>query len=339
MYKHIRLKLIISKIILIFLYAPVLSFRLQAQSAPPPSVFGTSTRIFPSGTKKLSVEYTDKAFPGDAVFIRFTSKGTEPEGIRAELYAASVKKALLTAEAYEIPAAPKASGKEKQYIVLIPLSSWYEPGTFTITLSYKLRGKKETVLSLPLLIQPKEFVSETIQLDGRNTAIKTDTSTVRKQQIERLNTILETIDYDAVYQRGIFSLPVTQKRRTAFFADRRVYAYSNGKTSTGLHYGIDFGVPTGTSVFSCGRGKVVLAENRVSTGYSVVIEHLPGLYSLYYHLSSFNVEEGQIVGRGQKIGLSGSTGLATGPHLHWEVRLLGRAVNPDLFTEVFPIDE
>ena len=65
----------------------------------------------------------------------------------------------------------------------------------------------------------------------------------------------------------------------------------------------------------------------------MVIEHMPGLYSLYYHLDSMNVKVGDMVKAGDMVGLSGSTGLATGPHLHWEVRLNGEAVNPDFFTE------
>ena len=76
-----------------------------------------------------------------------------------------------------------------------------------------------------------------------------------------------------------------------------------------------------------------MAESRISSGLSVVIEHMPGLYSLYYHLDSMNVKVGDMVKSGDKVGLSGSTGLATGPHLHWEVRLNGEAVNPDFFTE------
>ena len=83
-----------------------------------------------------------------------------------------------------------------------------------------------------------------------------------------------------------------------------------------------------TPVRACERGKVVLAADREVTGKTVVIEHLPGLYSLYFHLSSFAVAEGQIVERGQVIALSGSTGLATGPHLHWELRANGDAVDP-----------
>lgn len=73
------------------------------------------------------------------------------------------------------------------------------------------------------------------------------------------------------------------------------------------------------------------------TGWSVVIEHLPGLYSLYYHLKSLNVKENDYVKAGEKIGLSGSTGLATGPHLHWEVRLNMAALKPEFFMQDFTL--
>ena len=83
-----------------------------------------------------------------------------------------------------------------------------------------------------------------------------------------------------------------------------------------------------------------MAENRISTGWSVVIEHLPGVYSLYYHMDSLTVEKGDMVKRGTLIGYSGATGLATGPHLHWEVRVNGNAVNPDFFvSDEFPFFE
>jgi murein DD-endopeptidase MepM/ murein hydrolase activator NlpD len=140
-----------------------------------------------------------------------------------------------------------------------------------------------------------------------------------------------------VYQQGAFSPPTTATRRTSFFGDRRVYAYSNGKSSTTEHYGIDYGVPTGTAVFACAAGKIVMAEDRISTGWSVVIEHLPGLYSLYYHMDSLAVKVNQIVKMGDEIGKSGATGLATGPHLHWEMRLHGNAVSPDFFTGDFSL--
>lgn len=299
-----------------------------SESALPPM-----QNVFPDGNKKLHITYTDKVFPGDAAFIRLALEDGILEKAQALLFVDTNEKVLASAELYEVPPAERG----RLYIALIPLSSWYEPGDFHIKLTYRLRGKKEKALSLPVAMQKKDFVSETVHLDAKNTAIRTNTADEKRQaQIKRLNDILGTVNYSAVYHSGQFGLPVTQTRRTSFFADRRVYAYSNGKSATSLHYGIDFGVPEGTPVFSCGDGKVVLAENRISTGYSVIIEHLPGMYSLYYHLSSYSVKEGDTVKRGEQIGLSGATGLATGPHLHWEVRLLGQAVNPDLFVQYFP---
>jgi murein DD-endopeptidase MepM/ murein hydrolase activator NlpD len=75
---------------------------------------------------------------------------------------------------------------------------------------------------------------------------------------------------------------------------------------------------------------VVLARNRIVTGNSVIIEHLPGVYSLYYHLDSIDAAEGAIVAAGERLGLSGATGLATGPHLHWEIRVSGENTDPDI---------
>ena len=195
------------------------------------------------------------------------------------------------------------------------------------------RCAQEKDVTLPFGIQKKQFVSERIPLDARNTWIRKDTSPERRAQIEKLNNILATVMPQDVYTLKPFALPVDLKRITSSFGNRRVFVYADKKTSTSMHYGIDYGVPTGTPVKACAEGKVVLAENRISTGWSVVIEHLPGLCSLYYHLDSFGVNEGQYVKQGEQIGVSGATGLATGSHLHWEVRLNMEAVNPEFLFE------
>ena len=70
----------------------------------------------------------------------------------------------------------------------------------------------------------------------------------------------------------------------------------------------------------------------------MVIEHLPAVYSLYYHLARLNVALGERVGPGTALGALGSTGLATGPHLHWEVRAAGVAVDPDVLVTTPLVD-
>ena len=142
-----------------------------------------------------------------------------------------------------------------------------------------------------------------------------------------------------VYALGKMKVPTTSTRYTSYFGDRRTYAYTNGKSSTSIHHGNDYGVPTGTPINSCAAGRVVMAEDRISTGYSVVIEHLPGLYSLYYHLSELLVKEGDMIKQGELIGKSGATGLATGPHLHWEMRLNGASVRPEFFLSNFTFEQ
>ncbi|MFJ8105909.1 transglycosylase family protein [Streptomyces sp. NPDC096132] len=98
------------------------------------------------------------------------------------------------------------------------------------------------------------------------------------------------------------------------------YHATGSSWSKGYHTGVDFPVPTGTSVKAVASGTVVSAGWGGSFGYQVVIRHADGRYTQYAHLSAISVRDGQSVGGGQRIGRSGSTGNSTGPHLHFEVR-------------------
>jgi murein DD-endopeptidase MepM/ murein hydrolase activator NlpD len=110
------------------------------------------------------------------------------------------------------------------------------------------------------------------------------------------------------------------------------YRKAGSSWSKGYHTGVDFPVPTGTSVKSVASGSVVSAGWGGSYGYQVVIRHGDGRYSQYAHLSAISVRDGQTVSAGQRIGRSGSTGNSSGPHLHFEVR-----TGPGFGTDVDPI--
>jgi murein DD-endopeptidase MepM/ murein hydrolase activator NlpD len=101
----------------------------------------------------------------------------------------------------------------------------------------------------------------------------------------------------------------------------------NGKASS-PHQGLDFRVPTGTPVAAMNNGTVLLARPLFFEGNFVVLDHGQGLLTLYLHLSEFKVKEGDVVKRGDVIGLSGGTGRATGPHLHVAVRWQGTYLDP-----------
>lgn len=94
------------------------------------------------------------------------------------------------------------------------------------------------------------------------------------------------------------------------------------------HNGTDFAAPTGTPVLSTGDGVVVMARNHPYAGNYVAIQHGSTYVTRYLHLDKILVKKGQKVTRGQRIGLSGATGRVTGPHIHYELIVRGRPVNP-----------
>lgn len=98
---------------------------------------------------------------------------------------------------------------------------------------------------------------------------------------------------------------------------------------TRLHAGGDIGAPAGTPVYAAADGRVIIAEVRGGYGNTVVIDHGASLGTVSAHLSRIDVAVGDQVRRGDQIGLIGSTGLSTGPHLHFETRLRGLPVDPE----------
>ncbi|MGJ5756469.1 LysM domain-containing protein [Streptomyces puniciscabiei] len=110
------------------------------------------------------------------------------------------------------------------------------------------------------------------------------------------------------------------------------YRVAGSHWSKGYHTGVDFLVPTGTSVRAAEAGQVVAAGWGGSYGYQVVIRHADGRYTQYGHLSAISVRTGQNVATGGRIGRSGATGNVTGPHLHFEVR-----TGPGFGTDIDPL--
>ncbi len=111
---------------------------------------------------------------------------------------------------------------------------------------------------------------------------------------------------------------------TDVFGSRRSY---NGGPATGSHSGVDFGAGAGAPVQAAASGRVALARRLPVRGNGIVIDHGAGVFTGYFHLSAIMVQPGQEVRVGETIGAVGSTGLATGPHLHWEVVVGGYHVN------------
>jgi murein DD-endopeptidase MepM/ murein hydrolase activator NlpD len=120
---------------------------------------------------------------------------------------------------------------------------------------------------------------------------------------------------------------------TGAFGSKRIL---NGQPRN-QHSGEDIAAPMGTPVKAANAGVVRMAEDHFFSGTSVIVDHGLGLFTMYFHLETAAVSEGQIVERGQVLGTVGKSGRASGPHLHWAAWLNGSRVNPFALTKL-PLD-
>ncbi len=305
------------------------------------------TALYQEEDCTVHIIYNDILTPGNPIFVRIRIE--TPKNIKtstefeknAVLRLLKNEKSIEKVDFYRTNKEFKKNKKTQSTELMAALGStlWLTDNKYSLKITFNYAENEEREILLPLTFKNRKWNEEKLYLDAVNTAIKTDNSTARQEQINKLNDILYTANTENVFSTEKYICPTTSTRYTSWFGDRRIYIYSNGKSSTSLHYGNDYGIPEGSEVRACASGKVVLAEWRNSTGWSIVIEHLPGLYSLYYHLSEMLVKEGDMVSQNDLIAKSGSTGLATGPHLHWEMRLNGNALYPEFFFDNYSFED
>ncbi len=137
----------------------------------------------------------------------------------------------------------------------------------------------------------------------------------------------ETSDHDESVSRD-FIWPVEGRITSGF--SWRTHPVSNERQ---FHNGIDIAVPEGESIKAARSGEVLSSGWIRGYGKTITIDHGNGVITLYAHNSRLDVDPGERVSQGQQIALSGSTGLSTGPHLHFEIRIDGDPVNPKEYLE------
>jgi len=223
-----------------------------------------------------------------------------------------------------------AASGESVSVVLLGIPSTITPGRYTLVMNAD-QGRAQWHLEKAVTVTEHLFPEQVINLDEKMNALYNDDSERKKSEARRLWAILTSFDKNAIFQTGLFTPPLDEGVPTAEFGDRRRYHRPDGSESSSVHFGLDLWSEPGTPVKAAGRGRVVLATERFLTGNTVIIEHLPGVYSLYYHMDSLEVREGEMVNQGVVIGSVGETGFATGAHLHWELRVGATPVNPSQF--------
>ncbi|MDC7219942.1 MAG: M23 family metallopeptidase [Spirochaetales bacterium] len=229
-------------------------------------------------------------------------------------------------------------GDDKSWCALMGIPSDLEKGTYVLTCRMETEGGTE-VLQKRIALTEREFPSEVLVLNGSLTDIRVKEDPEKTSQAQRLWSLLASFDDEERYTSGVLVPPMDEYRVTTDYGCRRVYEYADGSEAGTIHNGWDWAAPTGTPLKAVGKGRIVMAEDRIVTGKSVMLELLPGVFVLYYHLDELNCEVGDLVEAGDIVGTVGMTGLATGPHLHWEMRISRVAVDPLPFLEGNLIDK
>lgn len=184
-------------------------------------------------------------------------------------------------------------------------------------------GSPPHLLVGQLTVAARSFNVQRLTLPPGMVDLDLETERRASAEAERLRTIYRTVTPERLW-RGRFVKPVSGDEPGTGFGARRVI---NGQPRA-PHTGIDYPAPTGAPVCAANAGRIALVAEFFFPGRLAIIDHGLGLYTLYFHLDSVSVGEGQVVERGQGIGTVGATGRATGPHLHFGVQVGNARVDP-----------
>ena len=214
--------------------------------------------------------------------------------------------------------------EEEQYWALVGVDALTSPGAYglTLTITETATGDRLTIY--------ETFTVTRGDFGTYNVAVPADRQglldpTLVQQERALVNAVFAGVSEQRLWD-GAFRYPLAgDLRTTAPFGQRRSY---NGGPVSSYHSGHDFGADVGTPVYAPMTGTVVLAEPLQVRGQVIILDHGWGVFTGFWHLSQIDVQVGQVVSRGEIIGLVGNTGLSTGAHLHWEMQVAGVPVDP-----------
>jgi murein DD-endopeptidase MepM/ murein hydrolase activator NlpD len=198
-----------------------------------------------------------------------------------------------------------------------------KPGSSKIFLKATDSSGNEHYREIPFKIKAKAFRKESFNVPSNFDRMSPETIEEIRREQAAFTRVFAAPNPDRIWDAP-FVRPVPHEASASSFGFRRIV---NG-TRRAPHTGTDLSAPIGTEVVASNHGRAVLVGNFFFAGGSVVLDHGGGLFTMYFHLSEFKVEEGAMVKKGDVVALSGATGRVTGPHLHWGARLLNARIDP-----------
>lgn len=256
----------------------------------------------------------------DAITVTTAARGIQPGELVVFTIVAPAGATAVTVSAFgrETPAIHEEGGS---WMALVGIDLAVRAGAVDAVVKARTSGGLLTTTHA-LTVQAKQFPTRRLTVDPA--LVEPPASALQRiaREVARTNAIYGS-PTDTVLWHGPFVRPVESPANSRF-GTRSVY---NGRPGS-PHNGADFLSPAGMPIKAPNAGRVRLAEDLYFSGNTVIVDHGLGLFSLFAHLSAFQVREGDVVSTGQVLGLVGATGRVTGPHLHWTVRATGARIDP-----------
>ncbi|MCA9872547.1 MAG: LysM peptidoglycan-binding domain-containing protein [Ardenticatenaceae bacterium] len=273
--------------------------------------------VFPGQRLRIPGDQPYRALPGTWVDVRIRPSALQ-QGSAVSVYVENLLDGLPTGQlaGHSLHFAPQGDG----YVALAGLDAFTEPGTYTLELGGS-GSQPWPPLSQKVTVASAGYGTQYITIPEELSALLDPA--LRQNEDAFLDTIYTRFS-DTQLWDGLFQAPVTTTVVTAPYGDSR--SYNDGPIEI-FHTGVDFAGGIGTPILAPANGVVVYANELELRGNTVILDHGLGVMTAYFHLSEILVNEGEKVTTGQPLGLGGSTGLSNGPHLHWDLRVNGVAVD------------
>lgn len=251
---------------------------------------------------------------------------------------AGVRVGRYSAGSFPMPGQPENSNSR---FSLFPYPWDVSPDTIPVAFVRNIAGTEATT-TFWVRVFPKKFRESNIELNDRqlqkvDSELDPEGTGSLIDRFVRLNREMRRANNQQIYDlrtktesRMLWSGPFEPMKgaRESYFADRRSYFYKGRKVDEQVHLGFDLAQTTNMPVLAANSGKVIYADRLGIYGNCVILDHGYSLQTLYGHMSKIGVKVGDTIQKGQSMGVSGSTGMAFGDHVHFSMLIAGIQVNP-----------
>ena len=312
------------------------SLRLDGETLTPTQRIVIDTADLPDGLHTLWAEARDQSrlrnlaraqvtllTENTAPTITVSMDPSTPAQGQAAVLRISLSKAATVTASYDGIPMLLATLSDTVRWGLLGFGADAKPVTHTLTLAATDRLGNSSRMTQTFGVTTTKFIVENIELPPDRVGLAN--SPDEGQKLAQATAVGTAVPL----WQGLFRVPAPGEA-TAPFGEARSY---NGGPVASWHGGVDLASPAGGPVLAAAAGRVVLAQKLTVQGNTVVIDHGLGLTSAYFHMDAIQVKLGDAVKQGQAVGVVGNTGLSTGPHLHWEIRVGGVPVDPWQWTK------